>query len=117
MRRLIYIVLIAVGLLASVIWWSHLRNEFFILLGNRDEAGAWYGLWSGFGGALPDVLILTGMIAWYRKQNCEVRRCPWLARHQTAAGHHVCRGHSPHGAPSHQDVLDAHAAAQRQRCG
>lgn len=26
-----------------------LTHWIFTILGNRDEAGAWYGLWSGFG--------------------------------------------------------------------
>ena len=81
--------------------------------GTINESGPYYGFWSGFGSDIGEVTIIAGLIAVYKKHNCEVHRCWRLGRHQTAAGHMVCRRHSPTGAPSHHDVLDAHARAMR----
>ncbi len=79
--------------------------------GANDEGGAWYGFWSGFGGSIPDFLILGGLITLYRKHNCHVQRCPRVGRHQ-AGPYVVCRRHMPGGAPSAQQVIDAHQRSQ-----
>lgn len=80
--------------------------------GARNEAGSTYGLWSGFGGAVPDVMILAAMVGYLAHHNCEVRKCWRLKRHTTAAGHVVCRVHAPGGAPTHEEVIAAHEAAK-----
>lgn len=73
-----------------------LTHWIFTVLGNRNEAGAWYGLWSGFGGALPDILILTALIGWTRHNNCNQHRCWRLGRHPVGdSGVRVCRRHHP----------------------
>lgn len=73
-----------------------LTSWVFAVLGSRDESGAWYGLWSGFGGALPDVLILAAMAGWYWRHTCHVRRCWRVGRHPAAGGAvHLCRRHHP----------------------
>lgn len=91
-------------------WIAH---AFFWLTGARDEAGAAYGLWSGFGGALPDVMIFTAAVAWYWHRTCHVKRCPRLGRHPVkGTSFVVCARHSPTGAPTHQDILDAHREQQ-----
>jgi hypothetical protein len=75
---------------------SWLAHWIFTILGNRNEAGAWYGLWSGFGGALPDVLILTALAGWARHNNCHQHRCWRLGRHQVSdTGVKTCRRHHP----------------------
>lgn len=93
-------------------YWPHVRNEFFVLSGSRNEPGGWYGLWSGFGGALPDVLIFSAMAGWYWHKNCHVHHCWRVGRHP-AGPYVVCRRHLPGGAPSHEDVIAAHEAAKR----
>jgi hypothetical protein len=79
--------------------------------GTVNEAGPYYGFFSGFGSDLSEIALLGGVLAMVRHRNCEVRRCWRLSRHQTAAGHRVCRRHMPGGAPTHQDVLDDHERA------
>lgn len=84
--------------------------------GTVNEAGPFYGFWSGFGSDLGELAIIGGLAAVYRKHNCHVRRCWRLGRHPVAGTAFVtCRKHHPDDAPSPQDVLDAHQAARRSR--
>ena len=80
--------------------------------GTINEGGPYYGFWSGFGSDIGEVAILGGLATVVRRHNCEVHKCWRLGRHQTAAGHHVCRAHHPDDRLTHQDVLDAHAATR-----
>jgi hypothetical protein len=95
----------ALGLLC--LYWPHVRNEYFVLTGARDEAGGYYGLWSGFGGALPDVLIFSAMAGWYWHRTCHVSGCwrvgrhhvdgsPWCSRHHIAARQQLAATGSAH---------------------
>lgn len=78
-----------------------LTQWIFMILGSRDEGGAWYGFWSGFGGAMPDILILTALLAWWKHKNCHQHRCWRIGRHPVGAtGLVTCRKHHP--------VLGAH---------
>jgi hypothetical protein len=77
-------------------YWPHVRNEYFVLTGARNETGGYYGLWSGFGGALPDVLIFSAMLGWYWHRTCHVSRCWRIGRHPAAGGAlHLCAHHHP----------------------
>lgn len=80
-------------------------------LGLDNPAGPVYAWWSGAGSDLPQLAIFGALVGLYRKHQCEVRRCWRLGRHRTAAAHCVCHRHSPTGAPTHTDVLAAHAEA------
>jgi hypothetical protein len=64
--------------------------------GQDEEAGGHYGFWSGFGGALPDVLIASGLLAWYWRGTCHNAGC-WLpGKHEAAGGlFKMCRWHHP----------------------
>lgn len=75
-----------------VTFWHVTEVGLIRVIGNRDEAGAWYGFWSGLGGALPDVLILTAWIAWTRRVNCHVKGCP-RPGHLMPKGHRLCHRH------------------------
>ena len=71
----------------------------FWLLGSRDETGAWYGFWSGVGGSIPDVLILTAIIGWWVHNNCHRHRCWRVGRHPVeGTGIRTCRRHPVLGA-------------------
>jgi hypothetical protein len=68
------------AVVAAVIFWRHIRNEFFVLLGSRNEAGGWYGFNSGAGGAfymaaIPSLLLL------YWHHSCHVAACFLPGRH------------------------------------
>lgn len=91
--------------------------------------GHWLGLDNASGpvylalsGAVGDLGLLAAVAAFtfhsfvsYRRQNCEVHRCPRIVRHTTAAQHRVCRRHMPGGAPTHAEVIAAHHAAKPAR--
>lgn len=79
--------------------------------GARDESGAWYGLWSGFGGSIPDFLILGGLITFFRQRNCHQPRCWRLGRRHVGDGIIVCHRHHPDGKPTGDHI--AAAAARR----
>ncbi len=63
--------------------------------GAVNEAGPYYGFWSGFGSDLGEIALIGGIIGVLRQHNCEVKGCLRLGRHRTAAGHKVCRRHHP----------------------
>lgn len=79
-------------------------------LGLDNGSGPVYLAWSGFGGDISQLAIIGAVVAVVRHRNCEVKGCWRMGRHQTAAGHRVCRRHHPDGAPTHRDVIDAHEA-------
>jgi hypothetical protein len=68
-------------------------NWFMRATGANSEGGPVYGFWSGFGGAIPDFLILGGIITLYRQHNCAHRPCRKIGRHTTKDGYRLCRVH------------------------
>lgn len=81
-------------------WLSH-------WLGLDNGSGPIYLWWSGVGADLGELAIISGLISIYRRHVCEIHRCQRLGRHQTNAGHRVCRHHHPDGPLT---VQHAHAA-------
>ncbi len=62
-------------------WWPHVRDEFFVLLGSRNESGGWYGFHSGAGGALwMSAVPATALL--YFHHNCHSKGCPWWGKHK-----------------------------------
>ena len=90
-----------------------LLHWFLSWTGANNPSGVAYGLWSGFLSDIGEVTLIAAAYAWYRRNNCEVTGCPRLARHATAASHHVCRKHHPDAYLSVEDVHAAHNAALR----
>jgi hypothetical protein len=92
-----------------VSWWHVLQHWLAVHTGTVNEAGPFYGFFSGFGSDLGELTLIGGMLAVYRKHNCHVRHCPRIGKHQVdGTPYVVCFRHSPHGIPTHEDVLDAH---------
>ena len=85
-------------------------------LGIDDVSGAAYAFWSGFGGIVVPPLLTAVPIVWVllRRHNCEVHRCWRLGRHETDAGHHVCRRHHPDGHLTAEDVKTAEAQVRER---
>lgn len=77
-----------------------------------NGSGPWYGFFSGFGSDIGEVAIVGGLVSMVRQHNCEVRGCPRLGRHRTAAGHRVCRRHHPDDHLTAQRVRSDHEAAK-----
>lgn len=92
-------------------WLAHL---FFAVTGARNEAGWVYGLWSGFGGALPDIMIVTAACGWWWARTCHVHRCWRIGRHPVeGTPYRACRRHHPSGGKlTHGQLLDAHRRAR-----
>jgi hypothetical protein len=78
------------------------------LLGMDNASGPAYLAWSGWASDLSELAIAGGLIGMVRARNCEVHRCWRLGRHQTAAGHRVCRRHHPDGHLTARGVREAH---------
>lgn len=91
-------------------------------LGVHNEGGAFYAFWSGFGGSVPDVLIITSMLGWYWHRSCQYS--PWclrLGKFPLAGGlakachrHHPdLNGRRPRGAELHRLHREHRAAGGR----
>jgi hypothetical protein len=82
-------------------------------LGLDNLSGSFYGWWSGAGSDLGEVTLVGAMLMMVRRHNCHVHGCWRVGRHPVAGTTYVvCRRHHPDGAPTVQDVTDAHAAAR-----
>lgn len=81
----------------------HLGYWLQVHTGTIQEAGPYYGFFSGFGSDLGEYVIVssvgTAVIVALRKNNCHHDGCPWLGRYHIADGHYrVCRKHHPDAA-------------------
>jgi hypothetical protein len=63
--------------------------------GANNASGTWYGFWSGFGGSIPDFLILGSIITVYRHHNCHVKGCPRLGKPVDGTPYLACPVHHP----------------------
>lgn len=108
-RRWLGFVPLAAAVCAVVLWWPHIRNEIFVLFGNRDEAGGYYGWWSGFGGALQVFTLTIGAaVAWYHHTCHHSPACLRWGKYEAAGGiFKLCRRHHPdlQGVRPHGDLI------------
>ena len=88
-------------------------NWLLHILGVDNVSGRWYGWWSGAGSDVGELAIIGGLLTVVRRHNCEVHGCWRLGRHQTAAGHHVCRAHHPDGHLTAEQVTASHEQARQ----
>lgn len=106
-------------LAACVLWWPHVRDEWFVITGNRDEAGGWYGWWSGQAGGLQVIewAALGALVYWHH--TCH--DSPWclrLGKYPAAAGvFRLCRHHHPdlQGARPHRELIHRMHAEHKAR--
>lgn len=82
-------------------------------MGIDDPSGRPYLLWSGIAADISELAIFGGLFGVYRRHQCEVSKCWRLGRHQTAAGHTVCRRHHPDDHLTAEAVVAAHEEASR----
>jgi hypothetical protein len=100
---------VAVVAVVLVLWWPALQHWLAVHTGTVNESGPYYGFWSGFGSDLSEFALVGALAGLLRKHNCHVRGCPRIGRHHVEGTQYVvCGHHSPTGAPTHQDVIDAH---------
>lgn len=110
-----------IGALAAVSWWPHARNELFVIVGNRDEAGGWYGFWSGFaGGVRVFEWVVIGGLVYYHHTCHDHPGCLRLGKYPAAGGlFKLCRHHHPdlRGERPSRDLIDRLHREHRERGG
>ncbi len=98
MRRVVLGIglVVLVGFVVAVgLYWSDSAHWFLRYTGADAESGSWYGFWSGFGGSIPDFLILGSIITVYRHHNCHVKGCPRLGKPVDGTPYLACPKHHP----------------------
>jgi hypothetical protein len=78
-----------------VLFWTDSAQWLLRYTGADAETGTWYGFWSGFGGAIPDFLILGSIITVYRHHNCHVKGCLRLGKPVEGTPYLACPAHHP----------------------
>lgn len=81
-----------------MILWHHLQHWLAVHTGTVNEAGPYYGFWSGFGSDIGEIALLGGVFSLFRHQNCGVKHCWRLSRHEykmDGITHRLCRKHHP----------------------
>jgi len=87
---------VAVAAVALATWWPHVRNEFFVLLGSRNEAGGWYGFNSGAAGAFYMSVVPAALIFYWHRTCHNSPWCLRLGKYEAAGGvFRLCRHHHP----------------------
>jgi hypothetical protein len=86
---------LTIVLVVVVLFWTDSAHWFLRYTGADAEAGTWYGFWSGFGGAIPDFLILGSIITVYRHHNCHVKGCLRLGKPVEGTPYVACPIHHP----------------------
>jgi hypothetical protein len=89
--------IVLVGALAVLVgvYWTDSAQWFLKYSGADLESGTWYGFWSGFGGSIPDFLIIGSIITIYRHHNCHVKGCLRLGKPVDGTPYLACPQHHP----------------------
>jgi len=109
MRRGLTIALAVVGavfLVFVLLYWRDSAHWFLRYTGADAESATWYGFWSGFGGAIPDFLILGSIFTIYRHHNCHVKGCLRLGRPVDGTPYLACPIHHPEHQGSKRSVSE-----------
>jgi hypothetical protein len=95
-----------VFLILVIAFWSDSAHWFLRYTGADAESATWYGFWSGFGGAIPDFLILGSIVTIYRHHNCHVKGCLRLGRQVEGTPYVACPTHHPDHEGSKRSVTE-----------
>jgi hypothetical protein len=119
MRRWLPLVPLAAAGWAAAHWWAHVRNEFFVLLGSRNESGGWYGFNSGAAGAFYMSVVPAALVFYYQHTCHDSPWCLRWGKYEAAAGmFRLCRHHHPDlaGKRPHRELIHRmHAEHKRER--
>ncbi len=88
-------VLIVALIIVIAVYWTDTASWFLRYSGADQESGSWYGFWSGFGGSIPDFLIIGSIITVYRHHNCHVKGCLRLGKPVEGTPYLACPLHHP----------------------
>lgn len=93
-------------------FWDHIWWWFLHATGADNPSGVEYGFWSGWGSDLGEIALLAALYGIIRNLNCHVKGC-WRPGFHPVNGtaFKTCTKHHPLGGHTHQDILDAHEAA------
>jgi hypothetical protein len=118
MRRWLPLVPFAATGWAAARWWPQVRNEFFVILGNRNESGGWYGFNSGAAGAFYMSVVPAALI-FYCQHTChDSWRCLRWGKYPAAGGlFRLCRHHHPdlQGQRPHRELIHRMHAEHKER--
>lgn len=98
----------AVLLIPMILWWPHVRNEFFVILGSRNEAGGWYGFNSGAAGAFYMSVIPAAAVFYYQRTCHDSWKCLRWGKYPAAGGlFRLCSRHHPDlmGTRPHRELI------------
>ena len=95
---------LVVLLVFMIIFWSDTQRWFYLYTGANNPTGSWYGFWSGFGGAIPDFLLIGSLITLYRHHNCHVKGCPRIGKPVDGTPYLACPTHHPAHHGDHRSV-------------
>ena len=98
--------MVVAALVLAIVNWSDFASWFLRYTGANNEPGTWYGFWSGFGGAIPDFLIIVTLISVYRHHNCHVKGCPRLGKPVDGTPYLACPIHHPSHAGDTRSVTE-----------
>jgi hypothetical protein len=89
------LLVVVVFLIFMILFWKDSAPWFLRYTGADAESATWYGFWSGFGGAIPDFLILGSIVTVYRHHNCHVKGCLRLGKPVEGTPYLACPIHHP----------------------
>jgi hypothetical protein len=101
----VLVIVLALAVLVGT-HWTDSAQWFLKYTGADLESGTWYGFWSGFGGAIPDFLILGSIITVYRHHNCHVKGCLRLGKPVEGTPYLACPLHHPAHEGSSRSVTE-----------
>jgi hypothetical protein len=104
MTRFALLVVVALAAIVGVILLGvHGQHWIAVHTGTVNEAGPYYGFWSGFGSDLSELTLIAAIITpatmAVRKMNCGAKGCWRPSRHEydmDGVKHSFCRRHHPH---------------------
>jgi hypothetical protein len=118
-------VLVVVGITAWILRAATVNHWLAVHTGTVNEAGPYYGFWSGFGSDIAELGILgaigTAAYHQFRKYNCHEPGCWRIGTHPAAGGKFtVCYRHHPDfdgKKPTHETIAQVHAEHVAQQSG
>lgn len=87
---------------------------FEIHTGSDNEAGPWYGFWSGFGSDIGEITLIGAIFAVWRHHKCHSQGCRHLGKHPVVGTpYKVCRKCHPHVPDAGATMEEIHEARRK----